>query len=97
MVFPGFLLLLGLFVAELAIVHEAADRGRCVGGDFDQVHALSPRHIDRFTELENTELFMVLCDDPDLAGADFTVNPDERTSERRGTRREGAAQDTLEG
>ena len=97
LVFSGFLFLLRLFVAELAVVHQPADGRRRVGRDFDQVHSLGAGQVDRLAELQNTELFAVLCDDPDFAGTNFPVDPDERTSERRRTRRERAAQDTLDG
>ena len=95
--FSGFLFLLCLFVAELAIVNQPANGRRRVGRDFDQVHSLGAGQVDRLAELQNTELFAVLCDDPDFAGTNFPVDPDERTSERRRTRRERAAQDTLDG
>ena len=37
LVLLGFLFLLGLLKAELAVVHELAHRGNCIGGDLHQV------------------------------------------------------------
>ena len=77
LVFPGFLFLLRLFVAELAVIDQAADGRRCVGRDFNQVHSLGARQVDRFAKLQDAKLLAILCDDPDFAGADFPVYPDE--------------------
>ena len=77
LVFPGFLFLLRLFVAELAVIDQAADGRRCIGRDFNQVHSLGARQVDRFAKLQDAKLLAILCDDPDFAGADFPVYPDE--------------------
>ena len=88
LVLLGFLLPLGLLVAEFAVIHEPADRRRGVGRDLHQVHAVGARHGERVAEREDAKLFAVRPDDPDFAGTDFPVNPDERTGRRRITWRE---------
>ena len=79
LVLPGFLLALGLLVAELAVVHQPAYGGRGVRGDFDQVHAIGASLREGLAQGQDPKLFAVGPDDPDLAGTDFPVNPDERT------------------
>ena len=78
----GFLFLLGLLIAELAQVHEAADRGRGSGGDFDQVHTVLARHGQRVVEGDDPKLFAVHSDNADFAGTDFTIDPDKRIRRR---------------
>ena len=96
LVLLGFLFLLGHFVAEFAEIHQPADRRHGGRGDFDQIHAMLARQIDRVGERQDAELVAVHSDDADFAGADFAVDPDERS--RRGIAwRERAAQDTLVG
>ena len=77
LMFPGFLFLFRLFVAELAIIDQAADGGRCVGRDFNQVDSLGARQVDGFAELENAKLLAILGDDANFSGANFPVYPDE--------------------
>ncbi len=96
LVLLGFLLLLGHFVTVFTEIHEAADRWHGGGGDLHQVHRMLPRQIDRVGQRNDAELLAVHSDDPDFAGTDFAVDPDERS--RRGIAwRERAAQDTLVG
>ena len=97
LVLPGFLLALGLLIAEFAIVHQPAD-GRCgIRGNFHQVHARGARLREGIPERQNPKLFALSPDNPDLAGADFPVNPDERNRSRRIAGSERVAQDTLVG
>jgi hypothetical protein len=77
----GILLLLGLFVAELADFNETADGRRGVGRDFNQVNSLLPRQGQRLVEGNDAELFFP-HDDADFAGADFAVDPEERIGRR---------------
>ena len=93
----GFLLALGLLVAELAEVHYPADGRRGVGGDLDQVQPVGARQGERIPEAENPELSAIRPDHPDLTGANLPVNPDERSGRRRITRGKRETQDTLLG
>src|ERR1043166_3320819 len=97
LVLLGFFVLLRLLVAELAKIHQAANGGRRVGGDFDEIHAVGARQIEGFAQANDTELFAIYPDDPDFAGTDLPVNPDERRGRRSGTWSKRAAQDTLAG
>jgi len=92
----GFLFLLGDFVAVFAEIHEPADGRHGGRGDFDEIHAVLAREIHRIGQRQDAKLVAVHSDDADFAGADFAVDPDERS--RRGiTWGERAAQDTLVG
>ena len=83
LVLPGFLIAFGLLVAELAIIHQPANGRRGVGGDLHQIHAVGARKGQGFPEGQDAKLFAIGPDHPDFAGADFPVNPDERTGRRR--------------
>jgi hypothetical protein len=76
----GFLFLLGQFVAVFAEIHEAADRRHGVGRNFHEVHAVLAREVDGVGQRHDAEL-LPSPDDPDFAGADFAVDPDERRGE----------------
>lgn len=92
----GFLFFLRDFVAVFSKIHEAADGRNGGRGDFHQIHGVVTREVDRIGEWNNSELLAVYSDDADFAGADFTIDPDERG--RRGIAwRKRAAQDTLVG
>ena len=57
---------------------------------------MMPRKVDGVGQRQDAELVAVHPDDTDFAGADFAVDPDERS--RRGIAwRKRAAQDTLVG
>src|SRR5580765_5830060 len=86
-----------LFVTIFAVVHEAADRRGRVGRDLDQVDAVGAGKIDGLAQREHTQLLAVVAHDAYFTGAYFSVYSDERTGETRRTRRERAAQDTLDG
>jgi hypothetical protein len=94
LMFPGFLVLLGLLVTVFAEIHQAANRRDGGGGDFNQVHPVRPGHVDGVRQRDDTELLAVGADDANFAGADFPVYPDSGTRRERGTRGERAAQDT---
>lgn len=81
-VFLGFLFLLGDLVTVFSEIHQAADGRHGCGGDFDEVNAVLAREVQRVGELDDAELLAVHCDDPDFAGADFAVDPDERGGRR---------------
>ena len=72
------LVFFGLFVTELAEVHDSAHGRRRRGGNFHQIHALLPRQRERLVEREDAEVFFVRVNDPHFAGADFAVDPDVR-------------------
>src|SRR5580700_9168830 len=92
----GFLFLLGHFVTVFAEIYEAADGWHGGGRDFNQVHGMMTRKVQRLGERDDAELIAIHPDDADFAGADFAVDPDKRS--RRGiTWGKRAAQDTLDG
>src|SRR5690606_16516527 len=68
-------LALALFVAELAVVHQAAHRRARVGCDFNQVQVPFLGHGQSLVGRQNAQLLAVLIDDPHLADADLMVNP----------------------
>ena len=73
----GFFVLLRLLVAEFAEVHQPANRRQRVRSDFDQIHAVRPRQIQCVAQGKDTQLLAINSDDPDFAGTDFTIDPDE--------------------
>ena len=77
LVLAGFLVLLGLFVAKFAEIHEPADGRDGVGGDLDEVHALGAGAIQGIAERKYAQLIVIRSDDPHFAGTNFTVYPDE--------------------
>jgi len=76
-VFPRFLFLFGLLVAELAIIDEPANRRSGPKRNLDQLYSLGARHVDGVHEGKNAKLIALNPYDPDFAGADFAINPDE--------------------
>jgi len=93
----GFLVLLRLFVTELAVIDEPADGRRGGGGDLDEIHAVGAGEVQRFAEREDADLFVVDPDDPHFAGTDFPIDPDERSGGGGMTWRVRSAQATLVG
>jgi hypothetical protein len=93
----GVLVFLRLLVTELAVIDEPADRRSGVGRDLNKVNALGAGHVDGFAELKNAKLAAVLTNNPDFAGTDFSIYPDEWTGGIRRTWGERAAQGTLNG
>jgi hypothetical protein len=91
---PGFLFPLRLLVTVLAKIHEAADRRRGVGCNFNEIDAICASQVEGLPQGQNSQLFAINTDDAEIASTDFPVNPDVRTGRRRITRREWAAQDT---
>src|ERR1700722_11319272 len=91
------LVLLGLFIAELAEIHQPANRRRGARRDFHEVHAISAGLVERIAQGDDAELLAVHSDDSNFAGTDFPVYPDKRSGRRRSAWRERAAQDTLVG
>src|SRR5271155_3696812 len=96
LVLLGFFFLLRHFIAVFSEIHEAADGRHGGRGDLYEVNRVLAREIDRVGERDDAELLAVHPDDADFTGADFAVDPDERS--RRGIAwRKRAAQDTLVG
>jgi hypothetical protein len=91
----GFLVFLGLLVAELAEIDEPANRRIGASGDLDEIDTGRPRHVKGITQAEDAKLFAVGSDYPHFAGTDFPIYPVRRTGEGRRTWRKRATQDTL--
>ena len=83
---------LGLFVEEFSVIYDAADRGRGVGRDLDEVQAFGLSQAKSFVQGHYTELLFGLVYDPDFPGADFTVSAVQRFTWTEGTGEERAAQ-----
>jgi hypothetical protein len=97
LVLPGFLFAFGLLVAKLPIIHQPANGRRGAGGDLHHVHTVGARECEGFPERQDAKLFAISPDNPDLAGADLPVYPDEWTRGRRIARGKRVTQDTLLG
>src|SRR5450756_1466593 len=91
----GFLFALGELIAELAKVHQLAHRRDGVGRNFNQVHAVLTGQVQRLGQLDDSQLFLIRADDPDLTGANLAIDPDERRGGIITTRSERATQATL--
>lgn len=62
LVLLSFLFSLCLFEAELAVVHNLADRGLCLGRDFDEIKISFLGNLKSFFSRHDTELFSVFSD-----------------------------------
>ena len=93
LVLPGFLVLLGLFVTELAEIDEAADGRGGRGSDFDEIHTAGAGEIESVAERKDAQLLVVNPDNPHFAGTNLAVYPEERSGGRRPWGK-GATQDT---
>jgi len=72
--FVGF----GFLVEELAVVDDAADRGRRVGGDFDEIELPVSGQFERGIKRHDAELLLGIVYDSDFPGADFAVSAMKR-------------------
>src|SRR5262249_1123150 len=70
----------GLLVAELAVVHDLADRRPLLGGHLDQVELCLAGHLQGLRGRDDAELFAVGADQPHGADADLLVDPLVRLS-----------------
>ena len=70
----GLAALARLLVAELAVVHDLADRRPFVGGDLDQVEAGLAGHLQGLGGRDDAELLAVGADQADGADADLFVD-----------------------
>ena len=68
----------GFFVKELAVVDDAADRGRGGRGDFDQIELPVSGQSERGIKSHDAELLPGVVDDAHFAGADFAVSAVKR-------------------
>src|SRR5262249_53788970 len=72
--FMGF----GFLVEELAVVDDAADGRRRVGGDFDEVELAVASQLERGIKRHDTELMLRVVYDTHFAGANFAVSAMKR-------------------
>ena len=70
----GFFLPLGLFEAELAVVHDLAHRGDSLGGDFHQVQIGLLCDLQGLSGAHNTQLLAVGADQADLFVTDLFID-----------------------
>ena len=88
---------LGFLVKELAVIDNAADGRRGVGGNLDQVQAFALCQTKGVIEGHDPQLLFGLVDDPDFAGTDLPVPAMQGFARMKGARRERAAQSTPRG
>ena len=69
----GFFFLLQLFEAELAIIHDLADRGNRVGCDLDQIQILFICHSLCIGRRHDTQLGTVSANNPNFLIPDFLI------------------------
>jgi hypothetical protein len=70
----GLVGLLLLAVAELAVVHQLADRRHRERRDLDQVHVLLFRHLERIGHCHDAQLIAVFRHQPELRRGDLPVD-----------------------
>ena len=71
----GFLGLFLFLVAELAVVHQTADRRNRLGGDFDEIDVGFFGHAKGFGGTNNTDLGAVDASQSDFGNSDLTIDP----------------------
>ena len=71
----GFLSLLLLLIAELAVVHQAADGRRRIGRNLNEVHVGVFRHAQSLDRTNNPDLGAVDAGQSDLGDSDLTIDP----------------------
>jgi hypothetical protein len=69
---------LGLFVKELAVIDDPANRRRGRRGNLDQVETLRLRQPQRVVQSHDAKLLLGFVENPDFTGADFPVPTMER-------------------
>ena len=74
LILARFLLALGLLKAELAVIHNAANRRLRLGSDLDQIHASLNGDIKRLFCGYDTELLTVVGNQTDFFVADLFVD-----------------------
>ena len=73
LVFLGFLFLLQLLEAELAIIHDLADRGDCIGSNLDQVQILFICHSLCIGRRHDAQLGTVVANNPNFLISDLLI------------------------
>ena len=73
LILPGFLFLLALLKAELAVIHQLAHRRDCLGRDLDQIQALLVGDLQCLCGRHDAELFALGADQPDLLVVDVLI------------------------
>ena len=87
LVFSGFFIPLGQFVAVFAVINQTTDRRSGLRRHFDQVNPLGAGGADRVAEAHHTQLPAVHANDSYFTGANSAVYPDKLLRKRRGTRK----------
>lgn len=64
-----------LYVAELAVVHDLADRRPFGGGHLDEIELGLAGHFQRLRRRHYTQLLAVDADEPNWGDADLIVDP----------------------
>src|ERR1044071_2039228 len=67
--------LLFLFVAELPIIHDPANRGLRVRRHLHEVETLGIDHPERFVKRHHAELLAIGADDTNFTDANLVINP----------------------
>jgi hypothetical protein len=93
----GFLVLLGLFVTELAEVHEPAHGWGGGRRDLNQINPVGPGGCEGIPQGQHAELLAINSDEPYFAGTNLPVDSKESCGRRRRTWSKRATQDTLVG
>ena len=71
----GFLSLLLLLIAELAVIHQTADRRDCVGRNLDQIHPCILSHAEGFGCADDPDLGAIDAGQSDFRNSDLTIDP----------------------
>ena len=74
LIFLGFLFLLGLLEAELAVVHYLTDGRSRVGGNFDEVELLFIGYLESCLRGHNAELLTLAADQANFFIKDIVVD-----------------------
>ena len=71
----GFLSLLLLLIAKLAVIHQTADRRDCVGRNLDQIHPCILSHAEGFGCADDPDLGAIDAGQSDFRNSDLTIDP----------------------
>jgi len=75
LLFPGLLRPFALFILELAVIHDPADRRLCLGRDLHEIQPLFLGLKERLPRRHDPKLFPILADEPDLWGVNLPIHP----------------------
>jgi hypothetical protein len=70
----GFLEFFALLVFEFAVIHDPANRRHCGRRHLDEIELLAFRESQSFLQRQDTELFAVRADDPELFRSDGLID-----------------------